>query len=157
VPVTTAGFTDINNFQFTLTWDPSVITFDSTSNYGLPGLGVGSFGFLEGRPDRLTVSWDDLGSPTTRADGTTLFSVVFNAVGQPGEDSSINFSDDPTPREVTAGVGAQEGTIMVFEGVPGMVTVVPEPINVALGIFGGLVAVTAGYRKFRGKLPQPSK
>jgi len=145
VPITVSDFNDVTSFQFTLQWDSNVLQYSSTGNYGLAGLVGGSFGYLA--PNRLTVGWDDPNAVgVTVPSGTTIFSVNFNAVGSPGSSSLIDFTDDPTRREVSVLFSVAD-----FGQTAGTVEVVPEPVNLALGAFGCVLVGTAAFRRLRHK------
>ncbi len=101
MPIMVAGFSNVISVQFTLLWNPAVLQYTGTGDYGLGGLASGNFGTGLTNQGKLTFSWDD---PTSQgvnlADGTTIFSVQFNAVGSSGTNSMVDFGDDPTQREV---------------------------------------------------------
>jgi hypothetical protein len=144
VPITVSGFSEVTTFQFTLAWDPAVLQFSSVGNFGLTGLAGGNFG---AHPDRLGVSWDDPnGLGVTAGDGTTIFSLNFNVIGGAGQHSSLDFVDDPTPREVTVGFAP-----VTLEQSSGQVDIaaVPEPENLVLANFGLLLATAAALRGIR--------
>ena len=119
VPVTVSGFSGVTSFQFTLAWDSEVLQYVDNGGYGLAFLRGGSFGKTRVSQGKLTVGWDDEElEGKALGDGTTLFTVTFNAVGGNGSSSSLSFSDDPTQREVTVdfsvvGFNSSAGTIQV--------------------------------------------
>jgi hypothetical protein len=149
VPITVSGFSGVTTFQFTLSWDFGVLGYSSVGNFGLAGLDGGNFGYSAANPNWLTVSWDDpAGLGVSASDGTVVFAVTFTAIGNVGQYSAVDFTDDPTLREVT--VSFQP---VGFGQVPGRVdiTAVPEPVNLALGCFGCLLVATATVRWLRIK------
>jgi hypothetical protein len=137
VDIDVSGFTTVSTFQFTLEWDPGVLSFVSEGNFaGLAQFGGGNFGNASASSGRLTVSWDDPnfftdGGGVSLANGSTLFSVNFTAVGSTGFHSAIDFTDSIATREVT-----QQGNPSIFNGISGSVdiTPVPEPCVAALGL-----------------------
>jgi hypothetical protein len=159
VQITVSDFADVLGFQFTLQWDPNVLQFSSVNGLGLPNFtyldpdpGNGdNFGFSTGK---LTVVWDNA-SPVTVNNASTIFAINYTVVGASGSESSIAFIDSPAPRQVTiAGIPFPvDGT---FASTDGSVTVVPEPVTVALGVFTGLFVVTTTVRRIlRRRRPQP--
>ncbi|MBK6950130.1 MAG: hypothetical protein IPH16_20475 [Haliscomenobacter sp.] len=84
VPVTVNNFTDILGMEFTITYDPSRLTFKSVKNLNLTGLSeTSSFG-LPGQgtnqPGTIKVSWLDPNvAGLTIANGTKIFEVCFTA------------------------------------------------------------------------------
>src|SRR5688572_2563628 len=95
VSVSVAGFTQVTTAQFTLEWSPSVLQFVSVGGFNLSGLGSANFGTTLAASDgKLTVSWDDpQAAGVTLSDGTTIFTVQFNAIGANGTSTSVAFGD----------------------------------------------------------------
>ncbi len=88
LPVRAKGFIDIISFQYSLTWNPQVLTFDHTQNYHLPGWSSADFG--PNTPGRLLVSWADPdGQPRSRADGALLYEVCFKVIGPLGSSTNV--------------------------------------------------------------------
>ncbi len=102
------------SMQFTMSWDPTVLTFVEAT----PGNAVFSQIFFGtgGAPDGYVgASWFD---PSPMFDGVTLndeniFTVTFDVLGEVGDCSSITFGSIPTLVEFTHKVGTQ-----VLEFVP---------------------------------------
>ncbi|MBM3882104.1 MAG: hypothetical protein FJ387_20680, partial [Verrucomicrobia bacterium] len=119
VSVGLSDFRGVTSAQFTLGWDPTVLRYEGTGNYGLAGIGAGSFGTTQTGLGRLAFSWDDLDAiGVTAADGTVLYTVSFTVVGGDGARTAVALMDDPTLREVTvnfelAGFGSQDGSVTV--------------------------------------------
>lgn len=99
VDVSAKKFEDIVGFQYSLAWDPAVLSFSEVNNFNLPGLSSTSFG--NPSSDRLTTSWfnPDL-EGTTVPNNTTIYSVCFTIVGSSGTASDLDFTDNPTSIEV---------------------------------------------------------
>lgn len=102
VPVRANDFTNLIGMQGSISWDTSIVVYDSTLNYGLPNMSVANFGVAQVVNGRLTFSWDD---PTflgvSVSDSTVLFSLRFDVVGNPGDKSPVSFQNIPTPLEFT--------------------------------------------------------
>jgi hypothetical protein len=146
VPVDVSGFTTVSSFQFTLQWDPGVLTFESEGNFAnIGGFNSGNFGISSVSSGKLTVSWDDPnfatdGGGVSLSDGSPLFLVNFAAVGNTGLHSSLDFVDVPTAREVTV-----LGNLATFLSVSGGVDITPVPEPSAAG-FSLFFAALAGAR-----------
>ncbi|MEM6964692.1 MAG: gliding motility-associated C-terminal domain-containing protein [Bacteroidota bacterium] len=138
VPFTVANFNQIASFQYEMTFDPSVIAFNSiVDGTGQPlapnqsgnplGLlnpappAVGNFGTTNTANGVISVSWDNA-SGVTLPDDTPIYEVCFDILGSAGESSIIGFGG---VIEVTDVNGLAD-----FTGVPGTVDVT--------GVFSGL-------------------
>jgi gliding motility-associated-like protein len=95
-------FIDIVSLQFTVTWLPQVLEFESVQGLNLPWPGS-SF-----NPNQtegwMTVSWFNSLNPNegvTVADGTDIIQLCFNIIGSCGQVSPIEIEPNPTPIEVT--------------------------------------------------------
>jgi hypothetical protein len=102
VPVTVRQFDHVTSLQFTLQWNPALLRFDGVEDFGLPGLGFGSFGTNAEAAGKLTFSWDDPAGPGARLDdGSRLFHVRFVLRGAAGTCATLSFGDRPTLKEVS--------------------------------------------------------
>ncbi len=135
VAISVQGFNGVLAMQGSIAWDTSLLTYVSVDNFasGLSGLNETSFGF---RDDHLTYSWndsEDMG--VSIPDETVLFTIQLAAGSSPGS-TMITFDDSP----LTSWAADQDlnKTYFAVDALPGSVTVVPEPVSSALGIFGGL-------------------
>jgi hypothetical protein len=87
LPIDVSGFTTVSSFQFTLQWDPGVLSFSSESGFAnIGGFSSGNFGISSVSSGKLTVSWDDPnfatdGGGVSLSDGSPLFLINFAAVG----------------------------------------------------------------------------
>jgi hypothetical protein len=102
-----SGFDQVLDFQFTLQWDPTVLSYVGLGNYGLNGLAAGNFGASTALTSSgvVTCSWDDSsGLGTTVSNGTVVFTISFVVIGSPGSTSALALVDAPTPREVDSAV-----------------------------------------------------
>jgi hypothetical protein len=141
IPITVSKFTDVTSFQFSLTWDDGAIQYASVNNFGLNGLSSGSF---TSSPGALTVSWEEPeATGTSLGDGSTLFAISFNATGLSALESPLAFGDIPLPRDVMVNFES-----VLFETSDGFVTIIPEPVNVALGAFLSILSGGAALRRF---------
>lgn len=94
VDVTADNWVDIVSAQFGISWDTSIVTFSSvfdnmppTALYNTDSTAAGHFRF----------SWFDFSPPIgeTFPNGTVLFTITFNVVGNYGEVSPVTIGDVP--------------------------------------------------------------
>lgn len=103
VDVTVGDFENILGIQYTQTWDPTVLKFIELRNFNLPDLGESVFGLpsQHRREGIITLSWFNLTlTGVTIPNGTPIYSICFEVIGEIGSSSPIRFSDIPTAREV---------------------------------------------------------
>ncbi|HMQ63088.1 MAG TPA: cohesin domain-containing protein [Flavilitoribacter sp.] len=120
ITVSAANFSMLLSMQYTMRWDPKVLTFKEVRNFGLPYLGPDSFGAHRTKEGILTFVWidNDLKGVTV-ADGGALYQVCFTATGKAGQSSYFRFSGDPTALEVVnlaekvIGLETQDGGVKV--------------------------------------------
>ncbi|MDX1941008.1 MAG: cohesin domain-containing protein, partial [Saprospiraceae bacterium] len=103
------GFDDLTSMQFSINWDPAKLEFDDVVVLeNLVNLARSSFGTPDNPavgPGNLTLSWEyTVGNGVTLPDSTVLFQVCFRVLGNCETTIPINFSDSPTPFEVTNNV-----------------------------------------------------
>jgi len=88
--------------QFSMDWDPDVITFQEVKNFAIPDLGLGNFGPQEADQGRLGMNWFDNSSNVgITHSSTNLFKVEFRAnegIVQAG--TQISFSGVPVAIEI---------------------------------------------------------
>jgi PKD repeat protein len=95
VPVKVTGFQNIIGAQWDVQFDPSIVTYSSVQNFGLPGMTApGNFGITNIASGSFTFSWGD---PTlmgvSLADSAVVFSVTFNIVGANAAVSNLSFAN----------------------------------------------------------------
>ncbi|MCF8245913.1 MAG: gliding motility-associated C-terminal domain-containing protein [Saprospiraceae bacterium] len=104
--LTVKNFTDIISSQFTITFDPNVLQFQSITNLNaqVTGLDMLDFGTATGGLGYITFIWDD-GQPcqaatngVTIADGQVLFRIRFTAIGDYGFHTPVQITDSPIDR-----------------------------------------------------------
>jgi hypothetical protein len=89
-----AGFKSIIAVNMASSWDPAVLSFDSIGNFGLALNRNDHFGLLsEMKNGKLRCVWQEGLTGVSLKDGTTLFSIYFKVVGQPGTKTPISFID----------------------------------------------------------------
>jgi len=122
VPVVVENFNRIDTLQFTLAWDPTVVSYKGVQGFGLPGMTEANFGILkdgQGRTNRVAVSWDDSNFVgVTRTNGSVILEVVLQAVGATGTTGALTFVAEPAPASATV-----DTTAVPLRTVNGSVTV----------------------------------
>ena len=96
VPVYATKVVNMGSFQFTIEYDPALMSFSSASDWytGIEAVTMG-----EPTPGHLTFVWAADLQGINIADGT-FFNLNFNWLGSTST-SSLTWSDNPTPREFT--------------------------------------------------------
>jgi hypothetical protein len=125
----------------TIQWDPHVIDYVSAGDFGIPAINAGTFSRIpEGM---LTFDWSsgaNLGD--TLPNGTVLFSLTFEVRGNPGEMTTVAFTNGWTPLQFES----PESDNLPFSTVSGNVAVVPEPGGTAAVLALGILALVASRR-----------
>lgn len=100
--VTVEGFTEIESTDYTLSFNPNVIQFQNVASFGIPNLDM--FNFVDILSDNgiVTFQWFDLSaSGVTIPDGSLVYEICFEVVGEPGDCSTIDITGNPTEIEVS--------------------------------------------------------
>lgn len=121
VPVTVQDFADVAGLQFSVSWDPAVLSFVSVGNFSATlGLNNSNFGEGNAANGEVRFAWFDSSvQALTLADGEVAFEITFNVVGAPGSSSLVDVNSDPLPGEVVnqamevSGINVQAGTVRV--------------------------------------------
>ncbi|MDC0266542.1 DUF5011 domain-containing protein, partial [bacterium] len=163
VPFKVNGFNAISGLQFTLEWDPQVMTLvlgdqslpkvTHSATMALNGLDFpmiigNNFSVME--PGKVTFLWDEALQPgigRTLEEGSTLFALHFNLVGDPGTSSTLSIGNDPTPFKIVAASNnainetSVAGLVEVLDGTPPVLNLIGDG-NVEHAL--GAVYVDAG-------------
>ncbi|MCI5082233.1 MAG: gliding motility-associated C-terminal domain-containing protein [Saprospiraceae bacterium] len=127
VPFTVSDFTNVASMQFTITFDPSILSFTGVQAFNpeLPDLSNASF-FNTGS-GAVTFTWADLSfQGETLPDGETVFEICFDIIGGLGECSPLAITGDPTaieigdnsmPTPLSFGYNLVDGSICVSDNV----------------------------------------
>jgi hypothetical protein len=146
VAVAVSGFREVTSAQFTLGWDPKVLHYVGTDSYGLKGLSAGSFNTTLSEKGELAFAWYDAeAAGAALAEGTVLFSVSFEVIGQVGSISPVILTGAPTPEEVSVDFGlasfaAKNGSVAVVG--PGVLVHQPGYV---MGLFQLSVTTEKGH------------
>ena len=134
VPVTVDNFDNIVSAQFTIEFDETLVAFTGATNLQLPDLTVNNFNAPAALPGKIIFSWNT-SAPTSVADGSTIFELCFDALGQLGDSSPLNITGNPTSIEIFEDGGTlvdpvvtQPGQITIAD-----VTAAPDPVELSIG------------------------
>lgn len=142
VPVSVSQFTDVVSVQFTLQWDPTIIQYQSTTDYGLPGLSEFNFGETEIDQGHLTFVWfDGQVSGVSLPDESIVFAVEFLVLGEAGENSPLAFVNAPTPIQIGVIEGVEVNEV-AGTFADGSVLIAPEtdPLEISAEVTDNLCA-----------------
>ncbi len=93
IPVRVRDFASISGYQYTLNWDPSVLSFEAVNDVALEGL-YGEHEVLNGH---LTTAWVDMsGGSVSLNDDAVAFELVFRVVGEMGASSDLSINSSLT-------------------------------------------------------------
>ncbi len=101
ISVTSLGFEGVTALAHTISWEPNILSFTHVENFN-PVLGFNQFNFLINQTQaqgNLGVVWGN-GSAGSVPDGTVLFDICFDVVGDPDSCSLIQFTDNFVPINV---------------------------------------------------------
>lgn len=125
IPMNVNSFTDISTFQMSAGWDPSVLSFTGVQNTILSGSSPNSF-----NPNQtngtVTFVWFDNSTvnPETFPDGTALFELCFDVIGNGGASTLIAQS---TPTIIQA--SDSDGAVVPTCEIAGTITVDGDPVD----------------------------
>ncbi len=125
VPVTVWDFNNISGFQFSISWDATVLEFMEVSNASLNM----DYGTLQTANGKLTVLWatDDLNGLNI-SNGQAVFVIKFRAIGTSGQSSFVSINSDLTVMEAVnkdlelVSINAETGLVKIA-GATGMNTI----------------------------------
>ncbi len=102
IQVSAENLVNIVSMQFSLDWDPDVVSFQEVKDFAIPDLGSGNFGAQEADQGRLGMNWfDNSSSVGITHTSTDLFKVEFRANEQIVQASTaVSFSGAPVAIEV---------------------------------------------------------
>lgn len=120
VPVRATGFNKIISSQFSVTWDPNVITYLGTESFNLSGMDANAFGLTQASSGRLSVAWFEPHLlPQTIADNDTLFLIRFKLTGSYGSSTPVEIGNQPLNIELidnthsALATATQAGTVSI--------------------------------------------
>ncbi|MEL7534327.1 MAG: cohesin domain-containing protein, partial [Bacteroidota bacterium] len=96
IPVSVKDFSELTGYQFTMSWDPSVLAFHEVVNKELQTV----FGEQETSNGHLTASWNDAAAQAISLDdGTVVFELHFKVIGQSMGSTSFSINSLLTQSE----------------------------------------------------------
>lgn len=95
-------FNSIMSMQYTTRWDPEVLTFSKVQGFGLKDLSASNFGATRASEGHIAISWFDQDLKSiTLPDGNTIYQICFEAAGNAGSSSALQFTGDPVIVEIS--------------------------------------------------------
>ncbi|MDX1665998.1 MAG: cohesin domain-containing protein [Saprospiraceae bacterium] len=118
--ISASDFQNMLSMQYSLRWDPQVLSFRGIKNFNLPWLGQENFGTHRAGEGILSVVWiDNSLQGVSKENGNALFELCFQVKGSSGSETPIRFVEQPTPfeavnlQEQVVGINTVEGRIRV--------------------------------------------
>ncbi len=100
--VKVADFKNILSLQYSINWDPAVLKYIKVDNMGLPGLAESNFGATQADQGKLGISWYDASlKGVSHMDGTAIYQVCYEVIGESGSQTKMLVSEDPVSIEVS--------------------------------------------------------
>ena len=155
--VLACNFTDIVSMQYTTEFNPDLLQFDSMTNFNLPNLDSGSFGYTNTGNGFVTFSWDSQGTPVTVADETVIYTMCFTAIGAGGTQDTVQLNGALVSVEITdansmgadIGMETEDGIAKITGTSSSAVTVIA---SCETGSPGDTVSVEVSVRDFENML-----
>ena len=92
--VRTQDFEDIISTDYTISWEPTFLRFTGVQGFDLPGLDILDFDLSQAQAlGNLGVLWNN-NSEVSVPDGTTIFELCFDVLGDPDSCSFIQFTEN---------------------------------------------------------------
>jgi hypothetical protein len=96
VPIKASQFNALISGQFTASWNPMVAKYIDVEQYGLDGMNAALFGTNDVNNGKLGFSWSSTGlKPQTLPDSSTLFAIRFKLIGNYGDTTHVNITNNP--------------------------------------------------------------
>lgn len=93
IQITTTGFDEMVSMQFSINWDPTVITYVSHQPADLQNVAIGN---PEAELGKLRLSWFDVeGNGFSLPDNASIIALNFLVIGTAGDYTDLNITDDP--------------------------------------------------------------
>jgi len=171
LPVTARQFKSMSGYQFTINWNPTVLSFVGVENAAAVN---GEYGLQKQAEGAISVLWTaDNATSLDLADETTLFYLTFKAIGKTGDVSAVSISSSVTPVEAVNNnldlveLRSNAGTVSIgspsvsdyrldqnipnpFNGSTSIRFALPERKEVQIRIFNVLGVEVAAYKGIYG-------
>lgn len=94
------NFRRILSTQYSMQWDPAVLTYTGLVNFKLPYMTKENFGVQAVDKGIITCMWiDNSLKGVNLVDDSSLYQICFKVIGKPGSTTAIKFTQKPTPFE----------------------------------------------------------
>ncbi len=138
------NFTNIISAQYSVNWNPDVLEFKSVKNFNpsVNGLSPSNFNVTQFvNEGKFTFTWFESSlNPITIPDGSLFYTVEFEVVGVPCQNSAVSITNDPLEIEV-----AEDGEVPVgLVANNGMVTIPGSGCVEGINIIGNTVLGACG-------------
>ncbi len=99
VDVAVQNFQNLSDMEYSVNWNPTLLDFLNLENPGtLTNLNSNSFDETDVENGNLTVNWETPGlNGTTLADGTIIYSICFQIIGDLSGCTPVSFTGNPLP------------------------------------------------------------
>lgn len=114
--VTVRDFENLLSFQFSINWDKDDLDFIEVAD---PYISSTSFTYISIDQGQIGAFWFDFGSGVSVPDSSTLFTISFKIIGDPGDVVPVMFSGTPLTMEAidatiqNIGVTGEDGSIVI--------------------------------------------
>jgi gliding motility-associated-like protein len=103
---TVDDFTNVISVQYSVNWNPAILEFKELKNFNasIPGLNASVFNTTPAFVDQgqFTLSWIESSiTPITIPDGSVMFTVSFEVVGAPCQNTAVAITTNPLDIEVS--------------------------------------------------------
>ena len=102
IDITCENFEDVGSFQWAFTWNPSVMTYKGLGAVKNINITANDVNLVAN--NKLRVSWLPT-TATTKPDGTILFQLCFDLVGDCGDETDASFISDGSTFQIEVGDG----------------------------------------------------
>jgi len=100
INITTENFEEISGFQWAMTWNSSVMTFNGLGSVNNIGISANDINLVAS--NKLRVTWLPT-SQVSKPDGTILFQLCFNTIGSCDSSTPLQFTADGSNFPILAG------------------------------------------------------
>lgn len=118
------NFNQLTNTEYSINWDPTILSFQGVTPTGaLPNFGPSSYDASDAAGGNLTIDWAAMNQVlgTSVPDGTTIFQLCFQVIGNPGKCSPLTISGFPkavlvnsaTTGNASLNISTQNGSVCV--------------------------------------------
>ncbi len=154
IEFTVENFLQLTNMDYTINWNSSILEFQSITAVDLPNFTASSYDASNASSEGiLGINWASGNAiqGTTLPDGTSIFKLCFNVVGEGGECSPVVITDSPTFIDVTTattgnanlGLTSDDGSVCVSASLH-LVDFVITPVDCPSSPLGAIDITVSG-------------